>query len=433
MYICDNITGGPGGELYFAGVSVRTLAEKYGTPLYLMDEDRIRENIRMYRDAVREHFGSGSGVLYAGKAACFRHIYRIMADEGAGIDVVSAGEAATALGAGYDLAGAFFHGNAKTDEEIAFALEKGVGYFVCDCEEELCALEKAAGERGMKQKILLRITPGIDPHTYDQVATGKVDSKFGSAVATGRAEEMTRLALGMPHLSLKGYHCHVGSQVFTEDVFERSAEIMLRFMADMRDKLGFTAEVLDLGGGFGVRYVKEDPVPDIPGRIASLARTVKECCGELSLEVPRVFLEPGRSIVADAGMTVYTVMSVKRIPGYRTYVAVDGGMGDNPRYALYGSKYTCLSAEASGSGSMMKCDLVGRYCESGDILARDIVLSGDIKRGDIIAVYTTGAYNYSMASDYNRVPRPPVVMLKGKESFVAVRRESFDDLMRLDV
>ncbi len=433
MFTCDNLGVNAAGHLTFAGQDAAALAAQYGTPLYLVDEDRVRHNCRVYRDAMREHFGESALPLYASKANSFTQIYRIMVEEGIGIDVVSGGEIHTAARAGFDLANAYFHSNNKTDADIAFAMDCGVGYFVADGAEEVAAIEAEATRRGVVQKLLLRLTPGIDTHTYAAVNTGKVDSKFGSAVETGQAAELTAFALAQKHLDLAGFHCHVGSQVFAEDVFERAAVIMLTFIAAMREKHGYTARQLDLGGGYGVRYVESDLTLDIAEKIASVAKTVHETCARLGVPEPAIRLEPGRSIVADAGLTLYTVGSVKRIPGYKNYVSVDGGMADNPRFALYKSRYTVLPADRMDAPRPFVCSVVGRCCESGDILQENVALPEDIRRGDLLAVCTTGAYNYSMASNYNRLPRPPIVMLRGGESYVAVKRETYDDLTALDV
>ena len=430
--ICNNITV-ENGILHFGGQDTTKLAAQYGTPLYLMDEDKIREKCRAYKHAFEKHFGPSAQPLYASKACCFKRIYEIMREEGMGIDVVSSGEIYTAKMAGFDLSQAYFHSNNKTDEDIRFAIENGIGYFVADNEEEVKAVEAEAARRGIRQKLLLRLTPGIDPHTYEAVATGKVDSKFGTAIETGQATEIVKFTLEQPHVELMGFHCHVGSQVFEEDIFERAAVVMLEFIAEMKEKLGYTAPMLDLGGGYGVRYVDTDPYLDIETKVADVADAIKETCARLGIDVPEIHMEPGRSIVADAGMTLYTVGTVKKIPGYKNYVSIDGGMGDNPRFALYGSKYTCFVANKMNEICDFKCDLVGRCCESGDIIQEHIVVPSNVGRGDIVAVCTTGAYNYTMASNYNRLGRPPVIMLSGGESYVAVRRESFEDLVRNDV
>ena len=432
--ICNNLSINEKGHLCIGGRDTVELAEKYGTPLYVFDEDRIRERCRTYREALREAFGEKANALYASKAASFRAIYRIMKDEGMGVDVVSSGEIYTAVSAEFPMERAYFHSNNKTDDDIAYAMDNGVGYFVVDNREELDAIERLATERRLIQRVLLRLTPGIDPHTYEAIATGKVDSKFGSAIETGQADEMTAYALRLPHVDLVGFHCHVGSQVFDSDVFLRAAAIMLEFVARMKEKHGYITRELDLGGGYGVRYLASDPEIDIAANIREVGKAVRKQCDALGLVMPAIRMEPGRSIVADAGLTLYSVGTVKRIPGYKNYVSVDGGMTDNPRYALYGSPYTVLLANrANDAGESFRCSLVGRCCESGDILQENIQLPNDTHRGDLVAVLTTGAYNYSMSSNYNRIPRPPVVMLKGGSDTLAVRRETFADICKNDI
>ncbi|MBQ3112174.1 MAG: diaminopimelate decarboxylase [Firmicutes bacterium] len=429
--ICDNLSISAEGRLLFAGQDTVLLAETYGTPLYLLDEDQLRANCRMYRRAMAANFAACE-VLYAAKANMFSGICRIIEEEGVCLDVVSSGELYTALHAAFPPARIYMNGNNKTDDDLRYAIGSRIGGIVVDSTEELLAAERIAAELGVEQPILLRLTPGIDPHTYAAVATGQVDSKFGVPMETGQAAELVRLALAQPHLPLIGYHCHVGSMVFDEDVFERSAEVMLDFMLAMRDELGFVPRILDLGGGYGVRYVASDAAIDIEARIGELAAFIKAHCQQIGLDVPEIHLEPGRSLVANAGLTLYTVGAVKTVPGFRTYVSVDGGMTDNPRYALYGSSYTCLLANKAAEEASLTCDLVGRCCESGDVVQPSVALPQSVCRGDIAAVCITGAYNYSMASNYNRLPRPPIVMLRDGESYVAVERESFADLCRLD-
>ncbi len=432
--ICKNLSINREGHLCLGGQDTVALAREYGTPLYLFDEDRIRECCRTYRTAVKAAFGDSAEVLYASKAASFRAIYRIMREECMGVDVVSSGEVYTALSAGFPLERAYFHSNNKTDADIAYAISNGIGYFVVDNREELDAIERIAAEQGIRQKVLLRLTPGIDPHTYEAVATGRVDSKFGSAIETGQADGMCAYALGLDHVELMGFHCHVGSQVFDSDVFLRAAAIMLEFVAEMQRKYGYVTRELDLGGGYGVRYLESDPEIDIAANIAEVGAAVRAQCEALGIEQPAIRMEPGRSIVADAGMTLYTVGTVKRIPGYKNYVSVDGGMADNPRYALYRSPYSILLANrANDASEAFRCSVVGRCCESGDILQENVELPANTERNDILAVLTTGAYNYSMSSNYNRIPRPPVVMLSQGTHRVAVRRETPEDICRNDL
>lgn len=431
--ICNNLAISAEGHLLFAGQDAAALLREYGSPLYLFDEEKIRENCQTYYNAMRDAFGTKALPLYASKAASFKEIYRIVGSEGLGIDVVSCGEIYTAFSAGFDLSKAYFHSNNKTDEDIAYAIERGIGYFVADNEEELFAIERIAARKDLNQKVLLRLTPGIDTHTYEAINTGKVDSKFGSAIETGQAEAITKLALELPHIKLMGFHCHVGSQVFDSDTFFRSADIMLDFMAEIKKKYDYTAEELDLGGGYGVRYLESDPTIDIAANIRQVAECVKAKCESLDYPFPAVRMEPGRSIVADAGLTLYTVGTIKQIPGYKNYVSVDGGMSDNPRFALYQAPYTVVAAEKMTEEKDFPCSVVGRCCESGDIIQENVMLPSSIKRGDILAVLTTGAYNFSMASNYNRIPRLPVVMLNKGTARLVVKRETLDDIIKNDL
>ena len=429
--ICENLSV-DGERLLFAGQDTTKLAEQYGTPLYLMDEDRIRNRARTYRDALTECFGDKGHALFASKACSFKRMYAIMAEEGLGVDVVSGGELTTALKAGFPMERVYFHSNNKTDADIAYAIQCGVGCFVVDHEAELLAIDAIAAAHDVVQPVMLRITPGIDCHTYEAVNTGKVDSKFGSAIVTGDASCIVKQALDAPNVKLCGFHCHIGSQVFDSSVYIATVDVMVDFLAEMKDTYGYSAEKLDIGGGYGVRYVAADPVIDIAASIREVAQRMQVRVAEAGIEMPHVYMEPGRSIVADAGLTLYTVGAVKKIEGYKNYVSVDGGMTDNPRFALYGSEYTVLPATRLEDQRDMVADVVGRCCESGDIIQPDVALPADMARGELLAVLTTGAYNYSMASNYNRIPRPPVVMLRDGESYVAVRRETLEDILALD-
>ena len=430
--ICSNLEI-KDGVLFFGGRSTVELANKYGTPIYVMDEKTIRKNCRTYLDAMKKYYGENARPFYASKACSFKKIYNIVGSEGMGVDVVSVGEIYTAKMAGYDMKNVCFHSNSKNDYDIEFAIDNGVGCFVVDNLEELEAIDNFACQKGIKQKILFRITPGIDTHTYEAVNTGKVDSKFGFPIETGAAMEITKIALTKKNINLAGFHCHVGSQLFDSDVFLRSAKIMLEFIAEVKAETGYEARELDLGGGYGVRYTENDPEIDIEDNIKQVAEYVKKLCSDLNLKEPAISMEPGRSIVADAGITLYKVGNVKRIEGYKNYVAIDGGMGDNPRYALYESEYTVVAAHKANEPCDFLCDLVGRFCESGDIIQPKIKLPESVTRGDIIAVLTTGAYNYSMASNYNRIPKLPVIMVNGNEDYIAVKGETFDDLIKNDM
>lgn len=429
--ICNNITV-KDGTLNFAGVDTTYLAKKYGTPLYVMDEDKIREKCRIYVSAMKDAFGDNALPLYASKAASFKRMYEIVSEEKMGIDVVSSGEIFTALKAGFDLSNAYFHSNNKTDWDIEYAIDNNVGYFVVDNIEEVDAIDIIASSKNKTQKILLRLTPGIDTHTYEAINTGKVDSKFGTAIETGQAIKIVEHTLKKSNIELCGFHCHIGSQVFDSDTFFRGSEIMIEFIAQAKEKLGFVAKQLDLGGGYGVRYVDSDPTIDISDNIHQVAKCIFKKCEELNVEVPKILMEPGRSIVADAGMTLYTVGTVKTIPRYKNYVSIDGGMTDNPRYALYGSQYTAYIANRMDETYDFYCSLVGRCCESGDIIQENIYLPKP-KRGDIAAVCTTGAYNFSMASNYNRLPIPAVVMVCGGNDYLAVKRQTLEHMTSNDI
>ncbi len=417
-------------NLTFAGYDTVELAKKYGTPLMLLDENKIRNTMRTYKNAMRTYFGEDSVPLYASKALSFVGIYQIAKEEGINTDIVSLGELCTAIKAGFPLERAFFHGNCKTDYDIEFAIDNGIGFFNVDTYDELYAIDRIAKEKGVCQKVLLRLTPGIDPHTHAAISTGKVDSKFGTAIETGQAMEITKVALSLENIDLRGFHCHIGSQIFEIEPFCDAADIMIRFIDEVKTETGFEAEYLNLGGGFGVRYVESDPHIDYTDNIRRISEHINAYCEERSLYKPKILMEPGRSMVADSGMTVYTVGSVKEITGYKNYVAIDGGMSDNPRYALYGSAYTVLCANKMNEESSYECTVAGRLCESGDLIQENVKIP-PVKRGDNIAVLVTGAYNYAMASNYNRVPRPAVVLL-GKTDRLAIRRETFDDVSRLD-
>ena len=420
------------GHLTIGGADAVELAKKFGTPAYILDENVIRENCRTYLRAARENFGEDALPLYASKALCFTGIYKIAAEEGMGVDCVSSGEIFTAARAGFPTEKIYFHGNNKTEADIRFALDNKVGTFVVDNEDELYALSAEAKARGIVQRILLRITPGIDPHTHRAVVTGNVDSKFGSAIVTGQAMDIVKKALAADNIDLAGLHCHIGSQIFDTEPFSDAANIMVRFIADIKKECGYTVRELNLGGGLGVKYTEYDRDVDYADAIKQIAAVVTGFCRENDVELPKVILEPGRSLVAAAGATLYTVGSVKNIPGFKTYISVDGGMPDNPRYALYQSQYTALIANRANAPRDMTATLAGRCCESGDLLGENMKIQSAV-RGDILAVLVTGAYNHSMASNYNRLPRPPIVMVKDGAARLAVKRESFEDLCRNDI
>ncbi len=432
MFISDSFSVNEKGHLTIAGADVCSLAEKYGTPLYLMDEDGIRNNCRKYKAALSEFYGDNFRILYASKAFSAMYIYKIMAEEGFGVDVVSGGELYTAISTGFPVNEIYFHGNNKTEQEITFALEANIGGFIVDNREELHMLNSLAKKMGRIPDVSFRIKPGVDAHTHDFVKTGQIDSKFGVALENGEAFELVKEAIGLSNINLRGLHCHIGSQIFDAEPFSHAAELMLSFMAKVKNELSYEIKELNLGGGFGIKYVGSDDPRDIRDAVKDFTDVVKTKAKELNLSLPFLFIEPGRSMVAPMGMTVYTVGSVKEIKDVRTYVSVDGGMTDNPRYALYGAEHTMLLPEKPLEAADTTVTVAGRNCESGDLLGENIKLP-QTKAGDLLAVLATGAYNYSMASNYNRVPRPPVVMVSGGKDKLIVRRETYSDMIRNDL
>ena len=428
----SNISVNELGHLTVAGHDAIEFTNKYGTALMVLDEVRVRENCRVYSESIKEFFPEGSFAAYASKALCFRTLYKIIEEEGLGADAVSPGEIYTMSAAKFPLEKVFYHGNNKTCEDLAFAIYKKVGYIVVDNLDELYSLNTIASELNEKTNILLRLTPGIDPHTHAKISTGGIDSKFGTPIEGGQALALLGEALKLGNVTVKGFHCHIGSQIFECQPFLDAADIMLGFVKEVKDKLGFDTEIVNLGGGFAVKYVESDSEIDIRENLKVLGGYIKGKCADLGIAEPRIILEPGRSIVADACTTLYKVGSIKVIPEHKNYVSVNGGMTDNPRYTLYGSSYTVINASRADGEKDFTCTLAGRCCESGDILQEDIKIAKPV-RGDIIAVLGTGAYNYSMASNYNRFCRPALIIVNGDEVRIGIRRETFDSLIRNDV
>lgn len=419
------------GHLMFGGMDTVELAREFGTPLYVMDEHRIREAMRMYRSSIEKYYDGRGLVCYASKAFCCKRIYRICAEEGIGADCVSMGELYTAMQAGLDAAKVCYHGNNKSAEELAYALDCGVGRIVVDSFGELDLLDTIAAEKKVRATILLRLSPGIDAHTHDFIRTGQIDSKFGFAIELGDAMEAVHHALSKQHLRLAGVHCHIGSQIFEQTPFVHAAEVMLGFMAQVWKETGYLLEELNLGGGYGIRYTEEDDPKPYPSYMEKVSGAIRACCESLKFPRPFILMEPGRSIVGEAGMTLYTVGNIKQIRGIRTYVSVDGGMTDNIRHALYGAKYDFTLADRP---NVLKTDIVtiaGKCCESGDLLGKDVFLQPSAP-GEVLACFSTGAYGYTMSSNYNRQCRPAVVMLHGGAAELAVRRETLEDLLRND-
>ena len=422
-------------HLEIGGADCVELAKQFGTPLYVFDEMQIRNMMRVYKNTLDRCYGGNGQVLYASKAFSCMAIYRIADQENIGIDVVSGGELYTALQAGFPAEKIYMHGNNKLDYEIGEALDCGIGCIVADAYSEIDKIDAEAGKRNMRQTILIRINPGVEAHTHAFVQTATTDSKFGFSIADGSAEKITAYALTKKNILLKGYHCHIGSQIFEKESFALAVEKCMNFASEMRDKLGFTVETLNLGGGYGIWYTDEDrklPAEGYAEYLETLIATVKNKAEEKDLPLPYLLVEPGRSIVGEAGITLYTVGAIKDIPGVKKYVAVDGGMFDNPRYALYEAKYTPVLANRASEDPTEIVTIAGKCCESGDLIAVNVNLP-KAESGDILAVLSTGAYNYSMAMNYNRNLIPPCVLVKDGVAEYIVKPQSYADLVRNDV
>ena len=423
------------GHLEIGGADCVDLAKKFSTPLYVFDEAYIRKMMRVYRDTLFKEYGENGLVLYASKAFSCKAIYRIAEEENIGVDVVSGGELYTALQAGFPAEKIYMHGNNKLDYEIGEALDCKIGCIVSDSYSEIDKIDAEAKKRGIKQKILLRINPGVEAHTHAFVQTATTDSKFGFSIADGTAEKASVYALSKENVVLEGYHCHIGSQIFEKQSFVIAVEKCMNFAAEMKEKHDFVMETLNLGGGYGIWYTNEDRKISPEGYaeyVQALIGAVKEKAKEKGLKLPYLLIEPGRSIVGEAGITLYTVGAIKEIPGVKTYVAVDGGMFDNPRYALYQSKYTPVLANRANEECTQIVSIAGKCCESGDLIAVNVSLP-KAKSGDILAVLSTGAYNYSMAMNYNRNLIPPCVLVCDGQAEYIVRPQSYQDLTRNDV
>ena len=420
------------GRLEIGGCDCAALAEKYGTPLYIMDEDYIRSVCRAFRQTIAQTYGAGN-MAYASKAFSCKAIYNVMKQEGTCIDVVSGGEIYTASAAGFDMSNAFFHGNNKTDAELDLAMRAGVGTIVVDAADDAERINEYAKKYGKVQKVLVRVNPGVEAHTHSYIQTAKVDSKFGFAIKSGAAEAAVRQAAGMSNLKFAGVHCHIGSQIFDRSAFALAVDVMTDFIKKLQED-GISVDVLNLGGGFGVHYTEEDPkynVREYCDYVKLLTQTLSDCVERKGIKKPEFIIEPGRAIVGEAGVTLYTVGAIKDIPGVRKYVAIDGGMTDNIRPALYEAKYEAVLANRANEKPEEVVTIAGKCCESGDIIIKDIALP-KVRRGDLLAVFTTGAYCYSMASNYNRNTIPPVVFVRGGKSGYAVRPQTYEDLTRLD-
>ncbi|GAA2131971.1 diaminopimelate decarboxylase [Kitasatospora kazusensis] len=411
------------------GLDVKALAAEFGTPAYILDEQDFRARARAWREA----FGADADVFYAGKAFLSKAVVRWLREEGLNLDVCSAGELAVALAAGMPGERIALHGNNKTPDELEHAVKVGVGHIVVDSYQEIELLAAIAERQGVRQPVLIRVTVGVEAHTHEFIATAHEDQKFGLSLTGGAAAEAVRRVLAKDGLELRGIHSHIGSQIFDTAGFEVAARRLVGLLAEIRDEHGVELPEIDLGGGLGIAYTSEDD-PKQPAEIAaSLAEIVRRECASARLNAPRISVEPGRAIVGPTAFTLYEVGTIKPLEGLRTYVSVDGGMSDNIRTALYDAEYSVALVSRTSDAAPMLVRVVGKHCESGDIVVRDAFLPADLTAGDLIAVPATGAYCRSMASNYNHALRPPVVAVNAEGARVIVRRETEEDLLRLDI
>jgi diaminopimelate decarboxylase len=416
------------GALHLGGVALPELAETYGTPLWVVDEEDLRTRARRYREGF-----PGVEVAYASKAWCTIGVLQLIDEEGLLVDVASGGELETALAAGVAPDRIIFHGNNKSAAELDRALDVGVGRIVVDSFDEIERLERLAAARDVTAPCVLRVTPGIDAHTHEYVRTGHDDSKFGFTLSLGLADQAALAVRDAAHLDLVGVHAHIGSQIFGTDPFVANAEVMLELLARWRDEHGLEVDELNLGGGMGIRYTHEDHPVEVGRYGRAVLEAVDETCARLGLDRPRLLVEPGRAIVGPSTVTLYEVGTVKPLPGLRTYASVDGGMSDNIRPALYGAEHEVTLANRRGAPEPQAVTLVGKHCESGDLVREHASLPADLRVGDLVAIAATGAYNESMASNYNRLPRPAAVLVRDGRVRELVRRETVEDLLRRDV
>ena len=413
----------------FAGCDTVQLAQKYKTPLYLMSEDMIVDKIDEIKASFLNKYDH-TLAYYASKAFLTLEMARIIKREGLGLDVVSGGELYTAKRADFPMKMVMFHGNNKSPEEINMGLDYGVGHFVCDSLSEILLIEELAEKQNKKAPILIRVTPAVEADTHKYISTGNEDSKFGLPLKN--LEEIVKLCTGLGHINLKGFHFHVGSQLMDNSSHVAASKILLKIIKNLKEKLNFITEELNIGGGFGIYYTKGDEPKRLSHFVDPVMEMIESFCQANQIKRPKILIEPGRWIVGEAGITLYTVGSIKEIPGIRTYVGIDGGLPDNPRPALYEAVYEAVVANKAEKELTDTVTIAGKCCESGDILIWDLK-TPQLERGDILAVKATGAYNYSMASNYNKIPKPPVVMIKDGVDRLIVKRESFEDLLRNEI
>lgn len=431
MILYDNYQINTQGHLTVDGVDTVALAKEYGTPLMVMSHARIVEDCRNLKSIMAGCFGENHKIAYASKAFSAKFLYRILQPLGLHVDVVSGGEIYTALAAGYDPALLHFHGSNKTAEELAYALNCGIGSFVIDNMAEVGLLARLADEKGVKPTVLLRVKPGVDAHTHEFITTGHADTKFGFGIADGLAEAAIQEILNYPILQFVGLHCHIGSQIFLSEPYGLAGKIMMEFLADVNKKYGLHLSELILGGGFGIKYMPDDAPESAQAMLSAAATAIQAVCTHRGIAMPCVTIEPGRSIVGPAGITLYEVGTVKELKGIRNYVSVNGGMTDNPRCSLYDATYHAVVANRADGPADYVATIAGKCCES-DLLSQHISMQKP-QTGDVLATFSTGAYNYAMASNYNKTPRPAVVLVQDGVATLVIRRETNEDLIRLEI
>jgi diaminopimelate decarboxylase len=430
MNLPDNITINSKGHLEIGQCDIVDLARVHGTPLYIFDEAALRKRCREYHQAFSGTYENYK-ILYAGKAFSTMAICRLMEQEGMGLDVVSGGELYTALAAGFPVGDIYFHGSNKSITELDFALDSNVGRVVVDNHWELETLAGLARDKKMTVDILLRLTPGIEAHTHHYIQTGQIDSKFGIPLEGGQALDIVHKALQMPNISLHGIHTHIGSQIFNIQSFILAVKRVLDFFTDVKKQTGFSFGELNIGGGLAIRYTNSDPFVSISGYVREISRTIKNSCLDYGIPLPKLIIEPGRSLVGEAGIAVYEVGAIKELPNIRTYASIDGGMSDNLRPALYDAKYSAVIANKATLPPSKNYTIAGKSCESGDIIIDDILLP-ILAPGDLLVTLSSGAYQYSMANNYNRLPRPAVISVNNGKADIMVRRETYQDLIARD-
>ncbi|HZH58422.1 MAG TPA: diaminopimelate decarboxylase [Metabacillus sp.] len=419
------------GHLEIGGVDTIQLAKEYGTPLYIYDVALIRERARSFKEAF-EKMGVKAQVAYASKAFSSIAMFQLIDEEGLSLDVVSGGELYTAIASGFPASRIHLHGNNKSKAELKMALDHQVGCIVVDNFYEIELLEELAAASDQKVAVLLRVTPGVEAHTHDYITTGQEDSKFGFGLLNGQIEKAIEMVLKSSHIQLLGIHCHIGSQIFDTAGFVLAAERVFEKIKEWKNQFSFVPEVVNLGGGFGIRYTAEDEPLPATYYVEKIVEAVKTQVSGMGIAMPEIWIEPGRSLVGDAGTTLYTTGSTKSVPNIREYVAIDGGMSDNIRPALYQAKYEAVLANRASEKHDLPVSIAGKCCESGDMLIWDLPLP-EVKPNDILAVFCTGAYGYSMANNYNRIPRPAIVFVENGEAQLVVKRESFEDLIVNDL